>query len=72
MVKKLDDIDPDGVRIVLPWNELEVGGSFFVPCINTATCERQLGVIAKRLGITLTTRLRLEGQHLGLRVWRTA
>jgi hypothetical protein len=72
MVKKLDEIDPDGVRIILPWDELGVGCSFFVPCVNSDTCKRQIGVIAQRLGITLTFRARVEGQHLGLRVWRTA
>jgi hypothetical protein len=72
MVKKLNDLDPDGLRIVVPWEELAVGSSFFIPCVNVDTCERQARVIAGRLGMTLTFRHRIERQHLGLRVWRTA
>ena len=71
MAKKVNDLDPDGVRIIVPWRELHVGGSLFVPCINTEACERQIQGVAQRLGIRLTCRQRIEAQHLGLRVWRT-
>jgi hypothetical protein len=71
MVKRLNDIDPDKVRIVIPWENLEVGHSFFVPCINMDTAKRQLLAIASRLGMTLTFRTRVEGHQVGLRVWRT-
>jgi len=32
---KLNDISPDGVRIVINWDAFVVGTSVFVPCINT-------------------------------------
>ena len=72
MAKKLNDIDPDGLRIVIPWETLQVGDSFFVLCIRKDFCERQVNEIAKRLGVTLTARHRVEPQGLGLRFWRTA
>ena len=72
MAKRVNDLDPDGVRIIVPWDELHVGGSFFVPCVNTDLCIRQVQGVAKRLGISLTCRQRIETPYLGLRVWRTA
>lgn len=72
MAKRLNDIDPDGLRIVIPWGELRVGSSFFIPCINTESCERQVQTVAKRLGIVLASRTRIEGPYMGLRFWRTA
>jgi hypothetical protein len=71
MAKKINDLDPDGLRIIVPWEALHVGGSFFVPCINTELCEKQVMGVAERLGITLTCRQRVEAQRLGLRIWRT-
>ena len=71
MAKKVNELDPDGVRIIVPWQELHVGGSFFVPCINIETCEKQVQSVAERLGISLTCRQRIEAQRLGLRIWRT-
>jgi hypothetical protein len=70
MAKRINDLDPDGVRIIVPWEELRVGGSVFVPCINTEACERQVQGVAKRLGISLTCRKRIEAPYLGLRIWR--
>ena len=29
------DLYPDGVRVVVKWDELQVGMSIFIPCINT-------------------------------------
>jgi len=72
MAKKINDLDPDGVRIVVPWEELHVGGSFFIPCVNVGECAKQVDDVAKRLGIGLTPRQRVEYHRLGLRIWRTA
>lgn len=72
MVKKVNDLDPDGLRLIVPWEELHIGGSFFVPCINVEACKRQVLEIANRLGVSLTCRQRIEAQRLGLRIWRTA
>lgn len=70
-IPKLDDLHPDGVRIVIPWDDMKVGMSVFVPCINTALAERQLGRIAARRKISLDAQERIEDGRFGLRVWRT-
>ena len=32
---RLDDLDPDGVKVVVDWGKMVVGASVFIPCINT-------------------------------------
>jgi hypothetical protein len=71
MAKKVNDLDPDGVRIVIPWEELDVGSSFFIPCIDVDKGRRQAAEVAYRLGMSLTARVRIEDNRLGLRIWRT-
>lgn len=70
MVFLINDLHPDGLRIVVPWEAMEIGESVFVPCINTGSCRKQIDGIAARLGSTLISRRRIENQILGLRVWR--
>lgn len=72
MVLRINDIDPDGVRVAAPWEDLRVGMSFFVPCINTAKCIKQADEVAANLGYSLAYRTRVEGEKFGLRIWRTA
>jgi hypothetical protein len=67
----INDLHPDGMRIVVPWEAMELGESVFVPCINVDSCRKQLAGISARLGVTLTSRKRIENHILGLRVWRT-
>lgn len=70
MARRLTDLDPDGLRIVVPWYTLLPGMSVFVPCINVPRCERQVDAIAHRLQITLTHKRCTWNGYLGLRVWR--
>lgn len=70
-IPKLDDLHPDGVRIVVDWDALSVGMSVFVPCINTALAEKQLGKISARRKVSLQAQERIEDGRFGLRVWRT-
>jgi hypothetical protein len=72
MAKKINDLDPDGLRIIVPWEDMQVDSSFFVPCINVELCWKQAVEIANRLGISLRCKQRIEAQCLGLRIWRTA
>ena len=32
---KIDDLNPDGLRITVNWGDMSVSASIFVPCINT-------------------------------------
>jgi hypothetical protein len=69
-VLRLDDIKPDGVRVVIHWNKLDVGMSMFIPCINTTRAKTELNRIAKEKGMQLQMTPRIEGGKWGVRVWR--
>ncbi len=68
---KLDDIAPDGVRIVVRWDKMVVGASVFVPCINARKAREQVNVIFKRKGWQYIAKTTIEGNKLGVRIWRT-
>ena len=70
-VLRLDDINPDGIRIVLKWDAFVVGASFFVPCINTELAIKQLTTITDNKLQQVTTKIRVENGRLGVRIWRT-
>lgn len=67
----LDDIAPDGVRIVIQWGKFTVGTSIFVPCINTKKAREQLKAITNRKKMKTESRVCTENGLLGIRVWRT-
>lgn len=71
MVRRLDDLCPDGVRIIVMWHDLEPGMSVFIPCINMEVCERQVAAVARRLQLRLKTKRTKCNNLLGLRIWRT-
>ena len=68
---KLDDIAPDGVRIVVRWDKMGVGASVFVPCINARKTREQVNVIFKRKGWKYKAKTTIESGKLGVRIWRT-
>ena len=41
-VLKVDDLNPDGLRITVDWEDMSVGASIFVPCVNTEKGKEQL------------------------------
>lgn len=65
------DIAPDGVRIVIDWNKFAVGSSMFIPCINTTAAVRQITTITNDRLQQITTKIVVENDLLGVRVWRT-
>lgn len=65
------DIAPDGVRIVIDWNKFVVGSSMFIPCINTTAAVRQITTITNDRLQQITTKIVIENDLLGVRVWRT-
>lgn len=69
---KLDDIAPDGVRIIVRWDHMGVGASVFIPCINARKAREQVNVIFKRKGWKYTAKTTIESDKLGVRIWRTA
>ena len=34
MALKLEDLDPDGVHVTVSWDAMDVGWSFFLPCLD--------------------------------------
>ncbi len=65
------DLHPDGVQIIVNWDGMSVGTSVFVPCINTHLAEVQVKKITSGKGWSIKCEPRIEGEHLGIRVWRT-
>lgn len=70
-VLKVDDLNPDGLRITVNWEAMDVAASIFVPCVNTDKGKEQLRKIAKRRDWKFDMHICVENDRLGLRVWRT-
>ena len=69
-IRKKNDIDPDGVVITISWENMPVGASIFVPCINTEKASRQIKAITNEKGWEIKQKVKIESGKLGLRVWR--
>ena len=70
-VAKIDDLNPDGLKITVDWESMDVGMSFFLPCIDIDKAKKQLKDVAKMKNFELELRTAIENKKLGLRVWRT-
>ena len=70
-VLKTDDLNPDGVRIVVNWDNMAVGTSVFIPCINTEEAMRQSAKILVSKDYKTEARVVVENEILGIRIWRT-
>ena len=69
-VLKVDDLNPDGLRITINWGVMDVKSSIFIPCINTEKAKDQLKKLAKRKKWEFEVQICIEDKKLGLRVWR--
>ena len=67
---KILDLDPDGVRIVVNWANMQVNASIFIPCVNITKAKEQAKGVAKLKEWKIITRVVIEDNKLGLRVWR--
>ena len=70
MVLKQDDLNPDGIKIVVNWEHMLISYSVFILCINTQAALHSLGKIAKDKGWQIETQVRTENKKLGVRMWR--
>lgn len=68
---KIDDLNPDGVRIIVKWDDLVVGTSAFIPCVNTEEAMRQAAKILVGRDYKTEARVVVEDEILGVRIWRT-
>tara|TARA_R100001443_G_scaffold85942_1_gene92607 strand:+ start:269 stop:502 length:234 start_codon:yes stop_codon:yes gene_type:complete len=69
-ILKSGDLNPDGVRIVVDWDNMVTSSSVFILCINTQEAVEQVKNIAKSKDWTLETHVRIENGKLGVRIWR--
>jgi hypothetical protein len=63
---------PDGVPIFVDWGAMRVGGSVFIPCVNTSSAIKQARGVAKRREWEIRVAISIERSILGVRIWRTA
>ena len=70
-ILKTYDLDPDGVRIVVKWEDMVAGASVFIPCINTEEAMRQAAKILVAKDYKTEARVVIENEILGIRIWRT-
>jgi hypothetical protein len=70
-VLKIDDLNPDGVKVCVNWAKMGVNMSVFIPCINTEEAIRQVQRVFKDKGWQSESRITIESGKLGVRVWRT-
>lgn len=67
----VDDISPDGIKIVTNWDAMRVGASVFIPCLNTQVAKEQVVKLFKRKKWQVKTKIAIENGKLGIRIWRT-
>ena len=70
-VLRKDDLNPDGVRIIVKWDDMVTGSSVFIPCINTQEAMRQSAKILIDKDYKTEARVVIENKILGVRIWRT-
>lgn len=63
-------LNPDGLPIVIVWDQFVVGASVFIPAVNTRKLMIQMRYLAKEQNITLQAVERIENGKLGVRFWR--
>jgi hypothetical protein len=66
----LTDISPDGLRVVVDWEQFTPGMSFFLPCVNYKKALDHIVEASKIPRAELEYRVLIEDGKYGLRVWR--
>ena len=69
-ILRTDDLNPDGVRIIVNWDDMVTSPSVFILCINVTLAVKQVNDVAKRRNWQIKTQIRVENEKLGVRVWR--
>tara|TARA_R110000772_G_scaffold247979_1_gene361934 strand:+ start:34 stop:261 length:228 start_codon:yes stop_codon:yes gene_type:complete len=68
---RTDDLNPDGVKVIVQWDKMVVGASVFIPCVDTEKAKQQMVKIAELKTWQVEIRVRIEDKMFGLRIWRT-
>lgn len=56
--------------VILPIGSMEVGDSFFVPCIDEKEIKKEAAVLAKQFNFDLRVERVVYNGLYGLRIWR--
>jgi len=67
---RVDELAPDGVRIIISWDSFTVGASVFIPCINTLELVRQVHKLTTPWKWVIHYRPGIEKGRWGVRIWR--
>ena len=67
---KIDDLNPDKVKIIVSWGDMVIGASVFIPCIDTQKAKEQVQEVAERNLWQVTVRVCIENEMFGVRIWR--
>ena len=59
-----------GISFNVNWEEFGVGYSFFIPCLDPEHALEEVKKTTNRLGFGIQTRVVIEENIKGLRVWR--
>jgi hypothetical protein len=60
-----------GVTYEVPWEDVDVGDSFFIPCVDTSNAIERMRHKIKILNWDMTYDIRIEAGKWGVRFWRT-
>lgn len=71
-VIKLDDVAPDGVRMIIDWSKMSTADSVFIPCLNVKKALKQVDAIFNRRGWKMRVHVSVESNTMGVRIWRIA
>lgn len=65
-----DPLYIDGVNYEVPWDDVEVGDSFFIPCLDTPRLIKKMHLKTKHFNWELTYDIHIEAGKWGVRFWR--
>ncbi len=69
-ILKKYDLNPDGVRIIVNWDDMVTGSSVFILSVNTQAALSQIKKVMNDKGWEYQMQIRVEDEKLGVRVWR--
>jgi len=69
-VLKTYDLNPDGVRIIVNWDDMVISSSVFILSVNTQEALTQIKKVMNTKGWKYQMQIRIEDEKLGVRVWR--
>ena len=69
-ILKKYDLNPDGVRIIVNWDDMVAGSSVFILSVNTQEALSQIKGVMNDKGWKYQMQIRVEDEKLGVRVWR--